>query len=319
MKTKTVVWAACCMALAASAQAAPLRFHPATAEEGRALIASDDAHVKRLTKTDLDMRFPGKGADVEYYKKFAASQVRAFTPASEAALSNACRRVRSRLEKLGFDNPLTNDVTVVLTTMKEEFGAQGYTRGSVIYLQNGLVEHAPPMVLDFVVAHELFHVLSRQSRDFRAGIYSVIGFKLCGEPAFSPEVRARLVANPDVERYDCKAVFTIDGRPAEATIVATFDDKAPAGASLMERMPAGIVPVAKPDRVIPVDEVPDFWKVVGRNTPYVIAAEECLAENFTYAVMFSGKRSRYLSKMPNPEIVKRIAAVLKGGKPKVRP
>ena len=77
-------------------------------------------------------------------------------------------------------------------------------------------------------------------------------------------------------------------------------------------MPAGVVPIAKPDCVIPVDEVPDFWKVVGRNTQYVIAAEECLAENFTMAVMLFDKEERYLARMPNPKILKRIIAVLKG-------
>ena len=310
MKIKIVIWAVSYVALWLSAQAAFFNFHPATLEEGRALITSDDAHIKRLTKSDLEMRFPGKSPDVKYYKKFAAEQVRAFSPRTEMQLSNSFTRVGARLEKLGFVNPLTNDITVVLTTMKEEFNAAGYTRGSTIYLKDDLVEFAHPMRLDFLVTHELFHVLSRQSRDFRSQIYSVIGFTLCDEPAFTPEVRAQLVANPDAECYDCKAVFTIDGKPEEATIVATFDESVPASYPLRERMPAGVVLIAKPDRVIPVDEVPDFWKVVGRNTQYVIAAEECLAENFTLAVMFSDKE--YLSRMPNPEIVKKIITILKG-------
>ena len=79
MKIKTVIWAVSCVALWSSAQAAFFNFHPATLEEGRALITSDDAHIKRLTKSDLEMRFPGKSPDVKYYKKFAAEQVRAFS------------------------------------------------------------------------------------------------------------------------------------------------------------------------------------------------------------------------------------------------
>ena len=312
MKIKTVIWAVSCVALWSSAQAAFFNFHPATLEEGRALITSDDAHIKRLTKSDLEMRFPGKSADVKYYKKFAAGQVRAFSPRTETQLSNSFTRVGARLEKLGFVNPLTNDIIVVLTTMKEEFGAAGYTRGRTIYLREEFVEYLSPMKLDILVTHELFHVLSRYSRDFRSKIYSVIGFTLCDEPAFTPEVRSRLVANPDVERYDCKAVFTIGGKPVEATIVATYDESVPESYPLIYRLSAGVVPIAKPDRVIPVDEVPDFWKVVGRNTQYVIAAEECLAENFTLAVMFSDKEKSYLSRMPNPEIVKKIITILKG-------
>ena len=65
MKIKTVILAVSCVALWLSAQAAFFNFHPATPEEGRALITSDDAHIKRLTKSDLEMRFPGKSADVK--------------------------------------------------------------------------------------------------------------------------------------------------------------------------------------------------------------------------------------------------------------
>ena len=312
MKTQSVaIFAACCAALAAAA--APLRFHPATVEEGRALITADDAHVKRMTKSDLDMRFPGKNATVGDYKKFAAEQVRPFTAGIARAFSNSFARIDARLAKLGFANPLTNEVTVVLTTMKEEFGAAGYTRGVAIFLNEDEFSSPsmPPAMLDYVMAHELFHVLSRQSPDFRKKMYAVIGFTLCDEPAFTPEVRARLVANPDVERFDCKAVFTIDGKPAEATIVSTLDESLPASASLMERMPPGLVPVAKPDRIIPIDDVPDFWKVVGRNSPYVIAAEECMAENFAFAVMFADDKHS-VRRMPDPGKIKGVWKALRG-------
>lgn len=53
MKIKIVILAVSYVALWLSAQAAFFNFHPATLEEGRALITSDDAHIKRLTKSDL--------------------------------------------------------------------------------------------------------------------------------------------------------------------------------------------------------------------------------------------------------------------------
>lgn len=38
------------------------------------------------------------------------------------------------------------------------------------------------------------------------------------------------------------------------------------------------------DTMIPIEQVSDFYQVVGHNTDYVIAAEECIADNFGFLI-----------------------------------
>ncbi|MBQ7564672.1 MAG: hypothetical protein IJT16_11870 [Lachnospiraceae bacterium] len=55
---------------------------------------------------------------------------------------------------------------------------------------------------------------------------------------------------------------------------------------MLEEAVPGLVPIDSPDRIVPIDEVPDFFDVVGYNTGYAIAAEEVLADNFSFAVTY---------------------------------
>ena len=44
------------------------------------------------------------------------------------------------------------------------------------------------------------------------------------------------------------------------------------------------------------------WEVFGENRDYVIDPEECMADNFAYALTFGPERMEY----PNPEIIEGI-------------
>ena len=46
------------------------------------------------------------------------------------------------------------------------------------------------------------------------------------------------------------------------------------------------VPIDALDTYYTIDEASDFWDVVGRNTDYVIAPEECLADNFGFTLAY---------------------------------
>jgi hypothetical protein len=66
-----------------------------------------------------------------------------------------------------------------------------------------------------------------------------------------------------------------------------------------------LLPVRTQDRFYFADDVPDFFNVVGRNTGYVIAAEECMADNFAYAMVY-GSRDRDGNEYPSQDIIDSI-------------
>ena len=56
----------------------------------------------------------------------------------------------------------------------------------------------------------------------------------------------------------------------------------------------------------------DFIEVFGDNTDYVIDPEECMADNFGYALTY-GMDGPTGGGYPNPEIIEGIFAILSGG------
>ena len=61
-------------------------------------------------------------------------------------------------------------------------------------------------------------------------------------------------------------------------------------------------------RTYTIEAASDFWDVVGRNTDYVIAPEECLADNFAFAVV----RGMHPAKpYKTPALIGNIIALLK--------
>jgi hypothetical protein len=56
-------------------------------------------------------------------------------------------------------------------------------------------------------------------------------------------------------------------------------------------------------QILPAPTVPEFFSAMGRNTDYVIHAEEGLADNFVFVMM--GKTG-----LPNPEIPARLSTWL---------
>ncbi|HET9475729.1 MAG TPA: hypothetical protein VFO82_17640, partial [Steroidobacteraceae bacterium] len=93
-------------------------------------------------------------------------------------------------------------VYLVKTTGAEEFDS-AYTRGRAIVIPQRLASLA---VADqrrafFLLAHELFHVLSRMNPAQREALYSLLGFERVGGFDYPEELEATRLSNPDAFEY----------------------------------------------------------------------------------------------------------------------
>ena len=190
-------------------------------------------------------------------------------------------------------------------------GAAGYTSGGAIFI--GWFAYSPEYYDDdtfrYLVAHELFHCLSRQFPEFRQAMYSLIHFTVLDQDINVPEeIRARIIANPDVEHHDNCATFTINGEKKDCYLVFLTDSVfEKEGDTFFSGMYSGVVPLDG-SAVYRVDEVEDFWDVVGRNTDYVEDPEEAMATNFAYAILNLDKE---YGEIKSPEILEGIVEILK--------
>ena len=275
----------------------------ASMEEGRQLVLANTQYYNRLTQMDIDWRARKQGATLEELISFAQDQVLDFTQEEMDVVMRSVHFIERRLNELGCQLPLPDEIVFVKGTMKDESNAYAYTTGNMIFLKAGLVEHyaavvktAPYKAIGFhiLITHELFHCITRYSPEFRQKMYALIGFTVMDHDIEFPEhVRAVIMANPDVNHTDNYAEFTINGEKRNCVLLSiysrswaeAFSLQGPS-ASFFRNIATKLVPLDDLNSPFDIDVASDFWDKMGRNTNYVGAPEECLADNFSYAIVY---------------------------------
>ena len=290
----------------------------ASPEEAGRLLLANRQYYENLTRNDLNFRMQKLGATLEELEAFTREQMLEFTDAEKAAVDDAMAAIEAACAERGYHLPVTGGIVFSKTTMAEEGGAGAYTHGTEIYLGSLLMSYAladnPDYVMFFreVVAHELFHCLTRNNPEFRTAMYGILGFTVVEEDyTFAPEIREKIISNPDVEHHNAYAAFDIGGEMKDCVVVFTTREpfRKPGDLFLVEEnMLAGLVPVDDTGVLYTADEAANFWDVFGLNTGYVIDPEETLADNFKLAILYGPDGLEYQT----PEIIEAIDAYLKG-------
>ena len=262
--------------------------HCATVEEGRGLMRGRTLFYDQITESTLGFFLQRKGGTLEDYIEYSADQVMAFTPEEEQRVNDTMAWLQNLLEAHGLELPDPGTVTFVKSTGQEALGSAGYTSEGTIFLAWFAYDPAyyPDEAFRMLVIHELNHCLSRLFPEYRQALYSLVHFTVLDEDIDVPEeLRNQIIANPDVEHHNSYATFTINGEKKDCYLVFLTDNvfEKP-GDTFFDGMYSGVVPLDG-SAVYRVEEVEDFWDVVGRNTDYVEDPEELMATNVAYALM----------------------------------
>ena len=172
-----------------------------------------------------------------------------------------------------------------------------------------------------MLAHEFFHVFSRNNPKLRSALYEAIGFRHCGKVEFPVALRARMLTNPDAPKNEHCIRVSFSGKPVWAVPIlhvprnervsgAQWTGSLALDLGLLLVQKDGVSDVARPilgaggPLLVGVDRVSGFFDQVGRNTNYIIHPEEIVADNA--ALLTIGE-----SNVPSPEILIRIAGLLR--------
>jgi hypothetical protein len=309
----------CALLVVSAAQAdaqLATNFGFASVEQGRAIVSARDEYIERLSPLErtLKARSESPVSEADFLKLLAAT-VKPWSAADRAAIQRALDSIAPAIAQLGL--PLPRSVTFVRTSGVGE-GNAPHTRASAIIITDSALKQ--PQGLPALLAHELFHVASRQDRAWRDAMYATIGFMPIEEIALPPELAARRITNPDAPRLDVAIrVETAEG-PAWVTplLLATvdrYDLRCGKFFAVMQltwiEVGRGARPqrgeLANPPRLRSTADLRQFAEQVGRNTGYIIHPEEILAENF--AQLVTGKSG------PTPKVHERLRAALKRNTP----
>jgi len=284
----------------------------ASVKQGREILGRVDDYVSRMGPFDRMLRLKtARAVSEREFLDFAMDNVLPWTEEEKARVGAIVASLAGELEKL--DAPFPARVLLVKTSGREEEGVAHTRANAVMLSQRSLGATAEELA--GLLAHELFHLLSRHDRALRAQAYRIIGFRLCPEIALPAQLAPIRITNPDAPVNDAYIDVVADGKPVPVMPVLLsrspkFDlaigrdivDYWMLKLLVLEAADAGgrMRPVLREGEpvLLAVSAVSGFSEQVGRNTGYIIHPEEILADNF--ALMVTGRS------VESPEVLRKL-------------
>ena len=257
---------------------------------------------------------------MDEYLAFAKDQMLDFTDEDKASVTRAMTRIEERMKDQGYILPKLDPIVFVKSTMEEELGADGVTHGTQIYLSEDELDFANEAwdlaseSFTELVAHEIFHCITRSSPKFRSDVYKIIHFTVQDqEYELPPCVREYFISNPDVEHHNAWAPFIIHGQETNCfTAFITSRHFENEGETFFDTGITALIPTDGSDVYYTESDAENFWDIFGRNTTYVIDPEECMADNFSLLIS-AGPAGKEDKPPGSPEILEALDTFLKNG------
>jgi hypothetical protein len=289
---------------------------PVDGNTAKDLLKTEDEYTNVLSKFDLmskTLKEDENAAKLNYLVE-ASLSVEEWTQDEKKVLGKVVSSVKKKIDALGLKLNMPSKIEVIKSTMDNEGGAEGYTRGNYIVLKSGRVrEHSESF--EELFTHELFHVLSRFDREMCEKVYNTIGFTKCNEVPYPPEIADKRISNPDAPFNNFYITVQHGGKNVDAMLIL-YSPKDYSGGSFFAYMQLGLMVVegepmdkkpvyenGKPV-ILKIKEVTGFHEKTGKNTSYNIHAEEISADHFKMLV--GGADG-----LPNPELIEAMKNIMK--------
>ncbi len=289
-----------------------------SAAETAAALARADPFVEAMSPFDRSARLKSRApVSSAQFQAFVGKQALEWDELEVARFSEVLRRIERTLEP--FRLRLPAEILLGKTTGEEE-GQAAYCRSTnVVIIPEGKATGSPE-ALQGLLAHELFHILSRNDLEVRDAIYGVFGFRPRPRIDLPEPFLSRRITNPDAPQIRHSIEVQVGGRAVEVAPVlysraARFD---PAEAdSFFDYLTFKLMAVGRVDgawvplmtngapQFFGVGDVGGFFEQIGRNTGYIIHPEELAADNFV--MMLDGRAD-----VPNPDLLSKMRTILSG-------
>lgn len=263
--------------------------------QAASLNTTPDDYTREHTSFDLAIRLGHPTSKEEEYLQKAGQSVRNWPTAERQQLRKAFGSLDSVVRSAGLNLHMPDTIKMIKTTGAEEFGAEGWTRTNRIMLNTS----AQPISLH-LVAHELWHVISRYNPDVRNKAYAVFHFKPCNNIVYKPALNNKVITNPDCPYLLNYITVDVAGKPQDVALILysktdfqpgyTMDNYASIGLLGLTGDDMHKQPLLKEGKpvIYEISDVPDFLTQIGTNTQYIIHIEEITAEHF--AALITGKK-----------------------------
>jgi hypothetical protein len=285
-------------------------------EGALAPLLADDDWLKATSDIQRNAIWGGVSGTMEReaFREWQGSTVEVWSKKQRARWWRTMERIAPKLNTLQLPWP---QEIFLLQTSGSASADQPHTRGRTIVMPVQFEQQ--DFSDDEVLAHELWHVLSRHRPELATRLYALIGYRPCGELQWPAEWVPLRIANPDAPYHRHAMTVAREGRSVALMPVVVSEKAQPGPADrlfeLMETRVLEVIPGENGAPTLPVmrdgepvwhapEALTEFTAALGGNSDYVSHPEETIADNFMFLI--SGR------KVPNPGLIERIGNALRG-------
>jgi len=280
------------------------RIEFASLPEAMNILGKPDPWARQLSDFELHARQKTtEPTTLHEFLDFAPENAVQWSAQERAAWQAVIDQLSIALSDLNVRIP--GDLRLVRTTGREEFNA-AYHRSHAIMLAPLEASFAveAPDVAYFLLAHELFHVLSSEDSTLRDDLYALLGFSRFHGFEYPLELEARRLSNPDSFTYEHAVIVHTDS--GAVPVVPVIQVRVPledaieldgeafftvVGIDLLAvNTTSGQVIRDATNEIVKFDAFDDrqsdWISLMARNTDFIIQAEEVLADNFALVMQW---------------------------------
>lgn len=233
------------------------------------------------------------------YKNMLRHEVMNWDPTEKIMLNEIFDTIKNKIYRI---NPKLLPETIKLVKIRtNHYGPDVYyTRGNHIMIpENALSRENAIEMLEPVMIHEVFHLISRYDISLRENLYSLIGFFPHKKNLIIPEtITERWLTNPDGTSTDYYISLSDDVETAKAIPLilsnkSNYSNQNPTFFSylqfdLFEIDDSGDQAIVKHGENLSTTltdgMMPGFFEQIRDNTQYIIHPDEIIADNFIFAL-----------------------------------
>jgi len=257
------------------------------------------------------------------YKSYLRTEVMNWTDSEKILLNGIFDSIKVQVQRV---NPslMPDDIRLVKIRTNHYGPDVYYTRGKNIMIpENALYRQAAREMLEPVMIHETFHIISRYDKPLREKIYALIGFFPHLKTLDIPKTITDMwLTNPDGISTDYYIQLT-DGESSTKAIPLILSNKAnftlvnPSFFSYLQfdlfELDESTGKLLHGDNLgttLTDGMMPGFFEQIKDNTQYIIHPDEIAADNFIYAITRSNITDSKRFSEEGADLVERLYWVL---------
>ncbi|MBB6214356.1 hypothetical protein HNQ80_000436 [Anaerosolibacter carboniphilus] len=274
-----------------------LTFTFASMKEGQEILVQRDDYLRVMRPFERSLKMQANTYVPESaFGAFLKASVMPWTQEEMEKLKKGSSDLIKRLDQLEID--FHENILLVKTDGREEWNS-AYTRANGIILPEKKLKNYGGEKLVRLLAHELFHIISRKRPALREQLYKMLGFTIISEISFPKLLESRILTNPDAPLYDNYIEVFVEGAKAQVVPIVLlkesyeninakediFHSIAMKLAVLEEQQGEWKVQCREENPLIlNLEDVSGLLEQVGEDMERFNQVEEILAENFALLV-----------------------------------